>query len=54
MAVRVQLHEITNDEGNRLLRIVRRTSGLTGPHPSGTEHHHSGHRLGTYPAHRWR
>ena len=27
MAVRVQLREITNDEGNRLLRIVRRTSG---------------------------
>ncbi len=27
MAARVQLREITNDEGNRLLRIVRRTSG---------------------------
>ena len=27
MAVRVLLREITNDEGNRLLRIVRRTSG---------------------------
>ncbi len=27
MATRVQLREITNDEGNRLLRIVRRTSG---------------------------
>src|SRR3954466_1469218 len=27
LAARVQLREITNDEGNRLLRIVRRTSG---------------------------
>ena len=27
MAARVQLREITSDEGNRLLRIVRRTSG---------------------------
>ncbi len=27
MAARVQLREITNDEGNRLLRIVPRTSG---------------------------
>jgi transposase len=27
LAVRVALREITNDEGNRLLRIVRRTSG---------------------------
>jgi len=27
MAARVQLREITNDEGQRLLRIVRRTSG---------------------------
>ena len=27
MAARVQLREITNDEGNRLLRMVRRTSG---------------------------
>ena len=27
MAARVLLREITNDEGNRLLRIVRRTSG---------------------------
>ena len=27
MAARVTLREITNDEGNRLLRIVRRTSG---------------------------
>src|SRR4051812_5288909 len=27
LAVRVQLREITSDEGNRLLRIVRRTSG---------------------------
>jgi transposase len=27
MAARVQLREITNDEGNRLLRIVRRSSG---------------------------
>ncbi len=27
MAACVQLREITNDEGNRLLRIVRRTSG---------------------------
>lgn len=27
MAARVQLREITNEEGNRLLRIVRRTSG---------------------------
>jgi len=27
MAVRVQLRGITNDEGNRLLRIVRRTTG---------------------------
>src|SRR3954467_3379974 len=27
LAARVQLREITNEEGNRLLRIVRRTSG---------------------------
>jgi hypothetical protein len=27
MATRVQLREITSEEGNRLLRIVRRTSG---------------------------
>jgi transposase len=27
MAARVQLRQITNDEGNRLLRMVRRTSG---------------------------
>ena len=27
MATRVQLREITNEEGNRLLRIVRRDSG---------------------------
>jgi hypothetical protein len=27
MAARVQLREITSEEGNRLLRIVRRTSG---------------------------
>ena len=27
MAARVQLREITSDEGNRLLRVVRRTSG---------------------------
>ena len=27
MAERVQVREITNDEGNRLLRIVRRDSG---------------------------
>ncbi len=27
MAERVQVREITNDEGNRLLRIVRRSSG---------------------------
>ncbi len=27
MAARVQLREITNEEGQRLLRIVRRTSG---------------------------
>src|SRR4051794_40651135 len=27
LAARVQLREITNDEGNRLLRIVRHTSG---------------------------
>ncbi len=27
MAARVQLREITNEEGNRLLRIVRRDSG---------------------------
>jgi transposase len=27
LAARVQLREITGDEGNRLLRIVRRTSG---------------------------
>lgn len=27
MAARVTLREITNAEGNRLLRIVRRTSG---------------------------
>ena len=28
MAARVELREISNEEGNRLLRIVRRTSGL--------------------------
>jgi hypothetical protein len=27
LAVRVQVREITNEESNRLLRIVRRTSG---------------------------
>src|SRR5438067_4422706 len=27
MAARVQLRELSNDEGNRLLRIVRRNSG---------------------------
>jgi hypothetical protein len=27
LAARALLHEITNDEGNGLLRIVRRTSG---------------------------
>jgi hypothetical protein len=27
MAARVQLRDITNEEGNRLLRIVRRDSG---------------------------
>ena len=27
MAERVRVREITNDEGNRLLRIVRRSSG---------------------------
>jgi hypothetical protein len=27
MAARVELREITNEEGNRLLRIVRRDSG---------------------------
>ena len=27
MAARVQLRQITNEEGNRLLRMVRRTSG---------------------------
>ena len=27
VAERVRLREITNEEGNRLLRIVRRTSG---------------------------
>jgi len=27
MAARVQLREITNDEGNRLFRMVRRTGG---------------------------
>jgi hypothetical protein len=27
LAARVQLREISNEEGNRLLRIVRRTSG---------------------------
>src|SRR5438067_1207172 len=27
MAARVQLRELSNDEGNRLLRIVRRSSG---------------------------
>src|SRR5919202_1279402 len=27
MAARVELREVTNEEGNRLLRIVRRSSG---------------------------
>ena len=27
MSERVRVREITNDEGNRLLRIVRRSSG---------------------------
>ena len=27
MAARVELREISNEEGNRLLRIVRRSSG---------------------------
>jgi len=27
MAARVELHEISNNEGNRLLRIIRRSSG---------------------------
>ena len=37
MAARVELREITNEEGNRLLRIVRRAIGLGGDLAAGAD-----------------
>ena len=37
MAERVRVREISNDEGNRLLRIVRRGSGFGGDLAAGAD-----------------